>query len=389
MNTETTNSTESANSAQPTESEDRSAGSPSFFSRLKSWLLREGSGDLRDQLEHAVGHPASPESESFSEQERVMIANILRFGALRVDDVMVPRADIQAVDENATIRELLTNFDTVGHSRLPVYRETLDDPVGMVHVKDLLSWLVGQAEDNAADSMLKEPEAASTREAVGLKVIAGGRNEAKPGENKEQYAAEQGELASAFAEELSSGQALTRLGGSEPEGGFNFDGTDFNCRIKDTPILRDVLYVPPSMPVVNLLLRMQSTHVHLAMVVDEYGGTDGLVSIEDLVEEVVGDIEDEHDEHHGQLMSGRLETGLIASARTPIDELEEKLGTSLFEEELRDDDIDTLGGYIFSSVGRVPVRGEIISHHSGLEIEVLSADPRRIKTLKIRRKSSE
>lgn len=318
-----------------------------------------------------------------------MISNILRFGALRVDDVMVPRADIQAVEENATIRDLLTNFDTVGHSRLPVYRDTLDDPVGMVHVKDLLSWLVGQAEDNAAHSSLKEQEAAKPREAVGLKVIAGGRNEANAADSQELYTAESGELASAFAEELATSQSNGRLTGAEAESGFSFEGTDFNCRIKDTPILRDVLYVPPSMPVVNLLLRMQSTHVHLAMVVDEYGGTDGLVSIEDLVEEVVGDIEDEHDEHHGQLMSGRLETGLIASARTPIDELEEKLGMSLFEEELRDDDIDTLGGYIFSSVGRVPVRGEIISHHSGLEIEVLSADPRRIKTLKIRRKSSE
>jgi CBS domain containing-hemolysin-like protein len=134
---------------------------------------------------------------------------------------------------------------------------------------------------------------------------------------------------------------------------------------------------------------MQSTHVHLALVVDEYGGTDGLVSIEDLVEEVVGDIEDEHDENHGQLMSGRLESGLTASARTPIEDLEEKLGVSLFEDDERDDDIDTLGGYVFSSVGRVPVRGEIISHPKGLEIEVMSADPRRIKTLKIRKKSVE
>ncbi len=154
-------------------------------------------------------------------------------------------------------------------------------------------------------------------------------------------------------------------------------------QVKDANILRDVLYVPPSMPVVNLLLRMQSTRVHLALVVDEYGGTDGLVSIEDLVEEVVGEIEDEHDDNNDRLMSGNLETGLTASARTPIEDLEEKINLNLFPEEERDDDIDTLGGLVFSLVGRVPVRGEIITHPVGLEIEVLSADPRRIKTLKI------
>ena len=142
------------------------------------------------------------------------------------------------------------------------------------------------------------------------------------------------------------------------------------------------------MPVMNLLLRMQSTRVHLALVVDEYGGTDGLVSIEDLVEEVVGDIEDEHDEANGGLMKGNIETGLTASARLPIEDLEKALDIDLFAEQSRDDDIDTLGGLIFALLGRVPVRGEVITHPAGIEIEVMNADPRRIKTLKLTHKSN-
>ncbi|GJM03257.1 MAG: hypothetical protein DHS20C08_17580 [Rhodomicrobium sp.] len=383
MNNDTKETTESS---PPKEPEDRS-GQRGTFARLGDWLFREGNrSELRDKLEHAVSNPSSPGSDSFSEQERVMIANILRFGALRVEDVMVPRADIQAIEETATISDLLANFDTVGHSRLPVYRDTLDDPVGMVHVKDLLSWLVSQAETKSEHISSPKPDTARepelAREKVGLKVISGGMNSAAQTEDEP--------LEVGFVEkEQSRAEMLASYAGLILPEDFNFESTNFQYQIKDTHMLRDVLYVPPSMPVVNLLLRMQSTHVHLALVVDEYGGTDGLVSIEDLVEEVVGDIEDEHDENHGQLITGRLETGLIASARTPIEELEEKLGVDLFDEEERDDDIDTLGGYVFSTVGRVPVRGEIISHPTGLEIEVMSADPRRIKTLKIRKKTAE
>lgn len=303
------------------------------------------SDDLRNQLEQAVDLD-SGQSNSFSNQERVMIANILRFGSLRVEDVMVPRADIEAIEETASLKELLTHFETIGHSRIPVYRETLDDPTGMVHVKDLLCWIA----ENGENSNSKK------QATVGLKVISGGR------ETNEEI------KAPTLVKEIDQ---------------FRLTAKDFMVQIKDANILRDVLYVPPSMPVVNLLLRMQSTRVHLALVVDEYGGTDGLVSIEDLVEEVVGEIEDEHDDNNDRLMSGNLETGLTASARTPIEDLEEKINLNLFGEEERDDDIDTLGGLVFSLVGRVPVRGEIITHPVGLEIEVLSADPRRIKTLKI------
>ncbi len=332
------------------EAEDPEPKPASAWDHIKNALFKETSNDdLRDQLEEAVGHNGQT-STSFSEQERMMIANILRYGALRVEDVMVPRADIQAIDENASLEELLVKFQQVGHSRLPVYHDTLDDPTGMVHVKDLLSWI--------SDHRATEKHS-SQETTIGLKVIAGGMDPASNGADK-----------------------VKEVGRED----YNQVQSDFSLTIKQTKLLRKVLFVPPSMPVMNLLLRMQSTRVHLALVVDEYGGTDGLVSIEDLVEEVVGEIEDEHDEANGKLMSGSLEKGIIASARLPIEELEQELNIDLFANEERDDDIDTLGGLVFSLAGRVPVRGEVITHPSGLEIEVLVADPRRIKTLKILKK---
>lgn len=341
----------------PKTTEDDPASRPSWWSRLTRFLFQENtSEDLRDQLQVAVGHDAD-DSTAFSAQERLMIANILRYGMLRVEDVMVPRADIRSIEENATLEELLIEFQKSGHSRLPVYRGTLDDPTGMIHVKDVLSWIA----DNTTHGGSK---AATTLEAdnVNLKVVAGGGAQMPGGE----------------------GKSITEL---LPQS--NRSMTDFNATIKETELVRHVLYVPPSMPVMNLLLRMQSTRVHLALVVDEYGGTDGLLSIEDLVEEVVGDIEDEHDENNGTLLKGDLDTGLVASARVSILALEEELGLDLFQDDWRGEDVDTLGGLIFSLLGRVPVRGEVITHPAGIEIEVLTADPRRIKTLKLTRKDDK
>ncbi len=334
---------------------DDPASSPSLWNRIKKFLFQDYSNDdLRDQLEVAIGLDAETNT-GFSAQERVMISNILRYGALRVEDVMVPRADIQSIEENATLEELLAEFQKGGHSRLPVYRGTLDDPTGMVHVKDVLSWIADHT------SLVEHQAGSASMDNKGLKVITGGAHPA--------------------------GQEV-----SPPITSFDQPAahslTDFSIRLKDTQLQRNVLYVPPSMPVMNLLLRMQSTHVHLALVVDEYGGTDGLVSIEDLVEQVVGEIEDEHDEANGTMLQGNLETGLIASARVPIEDLEEALTIDLFHEEERDDDIDTLGGLIFSVLGRVPVRGEVITHPAGIEIEVLTADPRRIKSLKLTNKKN-
>jgi CBS domain containing-hemolysin-like protein len=143
-----------------------------------------------------------------------------------------------------------------------------------------------------------------------------------------------------------------------------------------------MIFVPPSMPAANLLLRMQSTHIHMALVVDEYGGTDGLVTIEDLVEQIVGDIEDEHDEAEAANIARDAKLGLVTAARTPVRELEEYLGMKLLNAE-DEHEIDTLGGLIFSLVGRVPARGEVIPHPAGIEFEVLDADRRRVKKLRV------
>jgi CBS domain containing-hemolysin-like protein len=306
----------------PQDASDEQAGEPSLLDRLKSVLgLAEGQ-DLRGVIGDALKN--EPEATtSFSQQERAMLRNILRIGTLRVEDVMVPRADIIAVDEVTPLAELLRVFERAGHSRVPVYNDTLDDPRGMVHIKDLMSWITGQSAPKGRKSNAKK-------------------------------------------------------------GAVNLAAVDLSLPLAKTKIWREVLFVPPSMSVVDLLLRMQTTRIHLALVVDEYGGTDGLVSIEDLVEEIVGEIEDEHDVNGGPLIRDDATLGLIADARATISQLEEHLGESIQAGEL-DDDIDTLGGLVFTLLGRVPVRGEIVPHANLIEFEVLDADPRRIKKLRIHR----
>jgi CBS domain containing-hemolysin-like protein len=257
---------------------------------------------LRESLEDIIEQTDGGNRELAGE-ERSMLLNLLNFGELKVVDVMVPRADIVAVAADTPLDELLRVFRDAQHSRLPVYRDTLDNPTGMVHIKDL----------------------------IGLAV---------------------------------------------PD-----DGTPRPTSIGD--IRRDVLFVPPSMPVVDLLVKMQTSRIHLALVIDEYGGTDGLVSIEDLVEQIVGDIEDEHDiDESGPLMT-RKDGVIEASARTPLEDVEKAVGLTLADEE-EAEEMDTLAGLVFSLVGRVPQRGEIVVHPAGVEFEVLDADPRRLKRLRIR-----
>lgn len=259
---------------------------------------------IRESLEEVI-EESERQTQELTPQERLMLANLLKFGELRVDDVMVPRADIVAVEESATLGELVAVFREAQHSRLPVYRETLDDPTGIVHIKDVLG--------------LVEPKRGATDWAA------------------------------------------------HPIPGLR----------------RDVLFVPPSMPVLDLLLKMQTTHMHLALVIDEYGGTDGLVSIEDLIEEIVGDIDDEHDTDERERIVPRETGGWDADARVDLEDFKEltDLDLALPGEE---EDIDTLGGLVFSLLGRVPLRGEIVRHPLGFEFEVLEADPRRIKRLRIR-----
>jgi hemolysin (HlyC) family protein len=326
---------EEANSEQP----------HSWLAALRARLGLPGAPTLRVMLEDAL--KGTGDDRAFSAEEREMLLRILRFGALRVDDVMVPRADIIAVDENESIWELLKTFDAAGVSRLPLFRETLDDPRGMVHVKDLLRWLIGEA--------LGRP--ASEGHAPSAQARASGADRQTP---------VPASIASAVPD-------LSRLNLSKP--------------ITSTRLRRPMIFVPPSMPAANLLIRMQSTHIHMALVVDEYGGTDGLVTIEDLVEQIVGEIEDEHDEVEAANITEDPKQGLVTAARTPVSELESRLGIKLLKPD-EEEDIDTLGGLVFALLGRVPARGEIIRHPAGLEFEVLDADPRRVKKLRIHRRGA-
>jgi CBS domain containing-hemolysin-like protein len=284
----------------------------SWFERLLQTFGLGEEPDLRELIEDAL---ARSKSDTLSTQERSMLRRILQFGTLTVEDVMVPRADIIAVDDTVSVAELMDVFRQAEHSRVPVYHETLDDPRGMVHIRDLMSWITSEAK-------------------------------------------------------------------ADQEGTLNLAKVDLNRSIASINILREILYVPGSMSVLDLLLKMQTTRLHLALVVDEYGGTDGLVSIEDLVEEVVGDIADEHDVEDEPLIKSDPRLGLVADARTPISDLEKYLALELASEE-QEEEVDTLGGLVFAIAGRIPARGELVRHPSGIEFEVLDADPRRIKKLRI------
>jgi len=287
----------------------------------------------REAIKHAL-EASKGEGASFPYEQREMLRRLLHFEQLRVDDVMVPRADIIAADERGTMGELLATFRDAGVSRLPIYHETLDDPRGMVHIKDVMHWMLDCAK----------------RRTAGTVQTNGNGNGAAHGSD----------LA-----------------------GFDLEAIDLDKSVASTKVRRSVLFVPPSMPAMNLLVRMQSTRIHMALVVDEYGGTDGLVTIEDLVEQIVGEIADEHDEAEASnIVKDSKLGGMMALGRTPLEEVEAALGVELATAEMADD-IDTLGGLIGATTGRVPVRGELIRHSSGVEFEILDADQRRIKRVKI------
>jgi magnesium and cobalt transporter len=277
---------------------------PSFVQSLRGWLRRlgprrNGGKSLRDTLEELIKHHGD-DAVPVSPDERTMFTNLFKFGELRVDDVMVPRADVVAVEQSTPVSEVVSIMRKAGHSRLPVYRGTLDDIVGMVHVRDL------------------------------LKFWGSGRPAAL------------------------------------------------------TAVVRRQLFVPPSMQVRDLLLQMRASRIHMAIVVDEYGGTDGCVTIEDLIEEIVGEIHDEHDAEELPLLLDRTGGVIEADARASVEDLERRVGFSLLSED-GEEDVETLGGLVFSLAGRVPGRGELITHPTGLQFEIMEADPRRIKRLRIRR----
>lgn len=270
-----------------------SSGQRGFFGRIID-ALSPSENDGED-----AAAPAAGAAQAVSAAPLPGLGNLRR---MRVEDVAVPKAEIAAVPVTASLDELVAAFRESGFSRLPVFKGTLDSPVGLIHLKDLA-------------------------------------------------------LQQAF---------------SDPKPRFNL-----------RKMLRPLLYAPPSMPIGVLLQKMQTERTHMALVIDEYGGVDGLVTIEDLIETVLGEIEDEHDTSDDGLWQQEKPGQYIVQARAPLAEFEAEIGMKLAAPE-EDAEIDTLGGLVFMLVGRVPARGEVIPHDSGAEFEVMDADPRRIKRLRVR-----
>jgi magnesium and cobalt transporter len=286
-------------------SEERSEGS--LAERIRRLLRREDpEAKLRESLEETI-EEIIDESDSLpaeiGAQERVLIRNIFKLRELTAYDVMVPRADIVAVPYDVTLPALVDTIRREAHSRYPVHRGTVDEIVGMIHIKDVLAYW----------------------------------------------------------------------------------GSDKPFAMDD--VIRKILFVAPSMRVLDLLLEMRKTRLHIALVVDEFGGIDGLVSIEDLVESIVGEIEDEHDTDESPRVQKLLDGAWLIDARLPLAEFEAEIGDMRTPDE-READIDTVGGLVVSLAGRVPARGEVLMHPSGVEFEIVDADPRRVKRLRIRRRET-
>ena len=292
----------------PLQSEDPQKAELGFWGNLKIIFTRNNiDNELKESLEEVIEELESDE-DTLGEEERSIIMNTLSFGDLRVDDVMVPRADIVAIEENTPFEEVMDVFADASTSRLPVFRETLDEVIAMVHIKDAFKLFAGKKENNGFTSVKS--------------------------------------------------------------------------------IQRPILFVPPSMKLIDLLTKMQQTHIHMALVVDEYGGTDGLLTIEDLVEQIVGDIEDEHDIVEGVLMRDLSDGNLHVDARLPIEELEDLLGIDFLTDD-QDDDVDTLGGLVFTLAGHIPQKGDVIEHANGIRFEIIEGDTRHIKYILVHRKISK
>jgi CBS domain containing-hemolysin-like protein len=297
--------TEKADTSMPQRAEADNTLGRSLFGRVWSRFasLRRGRGQdttIRDALEELIEEREEKEGDGggvINADERLLIANVLKLRDVSAEDVMIPRAEIVSIECSASRDEIVELMSHEPHSRVPVYRETLDDVIGMIHIKDVLAHYTSDAPFD-------------------LKAIT-----------------------------------------------------------------RRMLFVSPTMRILDLLLQMRLARVHMALVVDEFGGVDGLVTIEDVVEEIVGDIQDEHDVDDIDIIE-RPDGSLIADARTEIEDFEERVGPVLTEEERGD--VDTLGGLIFNLAGRVPSRGEVVRHGSGIEFEVIDADPRRVKRLRLR-----
>ncbi len=300
--------------------------SEGWLHRLARMVFGRAAGSTRSDIEELLqGRPL--DDSGFSPEQRAMLKNILGLSERRVEDVMVPRADIIAVQQDIPLGELMKVFENAGHSRLVVYNDTLDDPVGLVHIRDLIGFVTAQA-------------------------AVSPQNNAK---RKKPLAAD-----------------------------LDLGAIDLAMPLSQTKLVRTILFVPPSMPTLDLLAKMQATRIHLALVIDEYGGTDGVVSIEDLVEQIVGDIEDEHDEATALQVARQPDGSFLADARASLEDVVATIGAE-FDVGDAAEEVDTVGGYLVTRIGRVPVRGEIVPGPEPFEIEVLDADPRRVKRVKISR----
>jgi len=297
--------------------------------QLEGWLTRAmrilfgwKAAATRADLEQVL--TAQQAESGFSPAEAAMLKNILGLRECRIESVMVPRADIVAVQRDIAIGELVRVFEGAGHSRLVVYNDTLDDPIGMVHIRDLVAFMARRAAlDPAAEREL-------------------------------------------------------------PPADLDFGKIDLSMLLSAADIVRELLYAPPSMPALDLLAKMQATRIHLALVIDEYGGSDGLVSIEDLVELIVGDIADEHDEAAIPAVTRQSDGSFLAIGRASLDDVRAAIGDE-FDVGEAAHEVDTLGGYLVMRAGHVPVRGELVPGPAAFEAEVLDADPRRVKRVKIYR----
>ena len=271
-----------------------------YIHKLLSYIFSSDNSEIKESVRENIVSVLDnrKDTENISKQERLMLRNVLKINEITARDIMIPRANISAVEVSNSLDMVLGIFLKEAHSRAPVYEKNLDNIIGMVHIKDLLKHKINNGENEAM----------------------------------------------------------------------------FLQNIK-----REILRVPPSMPVLDLLMKMQLTRIHMAIVIDEYGGSDGLLTIEDVIEEITGEIEDEHDQQNIPMLIRTGQKSFEVSARVQIKDFEKLINLSLTE----DDEINTLGGLIFSMIGRVPQRGEIIKHNNGMIFEVLDADPRKIKTLKI------
>ncbi len=286
----------------------RSAEPPSLWSALRDFLhLRQGSS-LRESIEEAIeeheGEPGT-DPDDLDTAERAMLRNMLDLSDRRAGAIAVPRTDIIALAEGTDFLTTVERFREAGHSRLPVYRDGLDDVIGMLHVKDLYA-VIAERLANPTDMPWPDP----------------------------------------------------------------------------ATLMREVLYVPPSRPVIDLLTDMRRRRIHMAIIVDEYGGTDGLATIEDIVEEIVGDIEDEHDDEEPPMLIAEADGCYAVDARMELDALRDALETD-FEDPEQTDEVETIGGLAVLLAGRVPASGEHIDHPNGWTIDILESDGRRIDRLRL------